>query len=378
MFKHTFDKAFDKVLFDNKLAPSGSFFQKKDKWKKLRKAAALFCSLLFHVLLLIILSYRLDNLYKIRMDLAGPKSMQFVNFFPTQPNPIPKSVTQRKSTAQPLQQKSFISRFNKNIIAINKRVLPTATASTKQVELKKDFIRKQKPKKKIKYEEKKVFEDSLEIKVKKIFYDDNAAREMSSLNKADVIITVNLPIGNRAPNSKFMLSGSIKPGIKKAFLTVNEKTNRLQMNSENFSIMVTLKKGINNFTVLALTKKGGVGKKSFKVLFLPVKEGPAIFLTSPKNGLEGVETGQVLWVEGTVSDPAVTKATLLLNEIAIPLKVKNGYFRRKIITPNNRINTFQVLAIGRNGISGYSAQHTVLAGYSAQTPSRENVNPRPY
>jgi hypothetical protein len=98
-----------------------------------------------------------------------------------------------------------------------------------------------------------------------------------------------------------------------------------------------------------------------------------VVLESPQNGKQGVREGDPVIVSGTIDDRSVTRATLLLNGIPIKLKVIDGRFTKKVFMPNTRITTFRVMAQNKNSPPGYSALHTILAGYDIDI-----VNPRPY
>jgi hypothetical protein len=383
------------------LSPSQQIADNIARRRKLGKAerlAAFLCSILFHFLLFIILTFSLSSLYKVKVNL-DTNAVQILNLappeervHPPQPKPELKSKPKPKSRPkfkpkpihsrkpEPIQRvarKKLIIPQPNDVLAIKKEVISPVNKWEKQFQREEEIRRETEVQKKITYQERMAYLKSSPIIQKKLSYVDKLTTKMTITDPkvagAEIFITVNLPVGNKSSKRQFLLTGSIRPKIRKAFLTVNDDTRPLKLNSESFRVLVTLKKGLNKFTILAMTKKGGVGSKSFQLLFSPTRMGPIVTLTSPQNGQQGFKAGQAIWVEGTVSDPTVTNATLFLNEIPIKMKVRNGSFKKKVFLPDNKINTFRVMAIGADGIPGHSAKHTVLAGYDIDIN-----NPRPY
>jgi len=87
-----------------------------------------------------------------------------------------------------------------------------------------------------------------------------------------------------------------------------------------------------------------------------------IVLTKPENGRENAKAGEAIYVEGIVKDKTVKEAHLLMNNQAIPLKVSQGHFRKKITLPDSNVATFRVFATGVNGAICYSSLNTVSLG----------------
>ncbi len=140
-----------------------------------------------------------------------------------------------------------------------------------------------------------------------------------------------------------------------------------------FSTKISMNEGINRIDVMGYNSSGGIGQLSTKILFKPRIPVPAIRLLSPQNGQQGIREGDVILVQGTVSDRKISQVTLLLNNIPIKIKVKNGVFRRKIFMPRGRVITFRIMATNKKGGVGYSPMHTILSGYEIDI-----INPRPY
>jgi len=200
------------------------------------------------------------------------------------------------------------------------------------------------------------------------------SEQAGGTSDSDIPLEVNLPEGNVTNQQLYKLTGSIDPEIKMAFITVNDVTQLVTVVDGTFEAEIALVKGINKVTVLAFNSKGGIARKAYQIYFTPPAGGvPVIKLESPENGRQGAKEGDPIVVSGTISDPTITEATLLLNRVPIKLKVENGRFRRKIFLPAGRINTFRVMAKNKNGVVGYSALHTVLSGYDIDV-----LNPRPF
>ena len=140
-----------------------------------------------------------------------------------------------------------------------------------------------------------------------------------------------------------------------------------------FVAKIAMAEGINNINVLAFSPKGEIGNKGFKILFRPRKAVPLINLLSPQNGKQGLREGDMIMVRGTINDKTIKRATLILNNTSIRMKVVNGVFQHKIFLPGSRVNTFRISATGKHNTTGYSPLHTVLIGADFDIN-----NPRPY
>ncbi len=187
------------------------------------------------------------------------------------------------------------------------------------------------------------------------------------------VITTQLPSGNITNETLYRLKGEIGGSAKQAFITLNEVTQLVSVVNGIFEVEVAMIKGINKISILAFDSSGNVGKQEVKILYNPPPGVPLVVLESPRNGKQGVKDGDPVIVAGTIDDSSITRAILLLNGIPIKLKVVNGRFKRKIFMPKTRITTFRVMAQNKNSPPGYSAMHTILAGYDIDI-----INPRPY
>ncbi len=186
-------------------------------------------------------------------------------------------------------------------------------------------------------------------------------------------IEFNLPPGLVTDQQLYNLTGTVRPGAKTAFLTVNDTTQLVNVTNGNFQAEVALLKGVNNIKLQAFNNSGEMAAKSAKLLLATPTAIPFIKLETPENGRQGAKEGDLIIVEGTVNDLTIKQAVLLLNQVPIKLKIKNGRFRRKIFLPPTRITTFRITAKNEAGVMGYSALHTVLSGYEIDIS-----NPRPY
>jgi len=92
----------------------------------------------------------------------------------------------------------------------------------------------------------------------------------------------------------------------------------------------------------------------------PPQGVPIIILESPEDGIQRAKAGDPVIVEGRTDDQWLKEATLLLNRVPIPIKVKEGHFKLEILLPETRVTTFRIMARGRNGQTGYSSLHTVF------------------
>jgi hypothetical protein len=196
----------------------------------------------------------------------------------------------------------------------------------------------------------------------------------NSTGGSGVEIEVDLPAGSSTGQQLYLLTGNTDADVKTAFLTVNGTTQLVNVVGGSFVAEVALANGTNGLSITAFNGQGKMGVKSFQLIFTPPKGGiPVIRLQSPKNGRQGVKQGEAIIVEGTINDPSITKATLLLNRTPIPLEVKNGHFQKRINLPAGTIFLFRVMAQNQNGVRGFSPAHTVLAGSDIDI-----LNPRPY
>lgn len=272
----------------------------------------------------------------------------------------------------------FRPKIDNNILALTKIFVPQTDKWDKQANTERQDHRQVELTKKVTYQQRLTYADPVTAIRKKIFYEDKTTI-ISRKDEAEVIISVNLPVENKATDRIFILSGRIHPDAKSAFITVNDNTQSLKLYSdEYFVIMTNLKRGLNKFSIVALTHQGKMGVKTFKLLYSPPINQPIVVLYSPENGQQGIEAGETVLVKGITNDQSITEATLYLNKIPIDLEVKKGEFTREIQAPDNKINTFQVRVLGKKGVYGYSAQHTVLTGYGYEIPVVLNENPRPY
>ncbi len=187
------------------------------------------------------------------------------------------------------------------------------------------------------------------------------------------VIKTDLPSGNITDETLYRLRGEVDGNVKQAFITVNDVTQLVAIVNGKFDVEVAMVKGINQISILAFDSSGNIGKQNLKLLYNPPPGVPLVQLESPRNGKQGVKEGDPIIVSGSIDNRAITRATLLLNGIPIKLKVLNGRFKKKIFMPNTRITTFRVMAQNKNSPPGYSALHTILAGYDIDI-----VNPRPY
>lgn len=201
-----------------------------------------------------------------------------------------------------------------------------------------------------------------------------AEESTAGSRNSKVEIEANLPPGNVTNRQLYKLTGRIDADVKTAFLTINNITQLVSVVDGMYVAEVALAQGVNNLSIMAFNGRGGMGSKSFKLLFNAPRGGmPTIHLQSPENGRQGVKLGETIMVEGTIDDPNITKATLLLNQIPIPMKVKNGRFRKKIVLPEGTVFVFRVMAKNQSGVRAFSPAHTVLSTYDIDI-----LNPRPY
>jgi hypothetical protein len=197
---------------------------------------------------------------------------------------------------------------------------------------------------------------------------------LSGTEEAEVKIEADLPSGNITNSQLYRLIGTIDSDVKTAFLTVNDVTQLITVVDGTFVAEIALAEGTNDINIMAFNSRGKVGRKSFKLLFnAPVKGIPVIRLDSPENGRQGVKQGETIIVEGTIDDPSINSATLLLNQTPIPLTVKNGRFHKRVILPGGTIFVFRVMAQNKDGVRAFSPAHTVLSTYDIDI-----LNPRPY
>ncbi len=196
----------------------------------------------------------------------------------------------------------------------------------------------------------------------------------SGSDASEVKIEANLPSGNITNRQLYRLIGSVGSDVATVFVTINDITQLVTVIDGTFIAEVALSKGVNNLKVMAFNGKGRIGNKTFQLIFNPPRGGiPTIYLESPENGRQGVKFGEPVLVEGTIDDLNIIKATLLINQTPIPLKVKNGHFRKEVTLPKGKIFVFRVMAKNKNGTRGFSPAHTVLS-----THDIDILNPRPY
>lgn len=229
--------------------------------------------------------------------------------------------------------------------------------------------------KKLAYKTDKTTQPILKKEVeKKISALDSLPNPEKKLTESGTIeIKANLPSGYITKEALYTLRGEIGSDVKRAFVTINDVTQMVTVKDGVFVAKVAMVEGINQVNVLAFSSKGEIGNKAYKILFQPQKAIPYIRLLAPENGLLGLREGDKVLVSGIINDKTIKHATLLLNNVQIKIKVKDGKFRHKIFLPGSRVNTFRISATGRNGMTGYSNMHTILIGADFDIN-----NPRPY
>ncbi len=378
------------------------------KREKRGKRIAFLKSLFSHLVLFFILLFVLPQITPLKLRLINAaKVITIFNLFPEKKAffPIEKqflpvekpSVSEKKPSVPEEKPSSFIPdskreipqnyrmrnvpmpKIDYNILALREVVIPQTDKWEKKTDAKRQDHRRTALTKKIAYQQRSSYEATEMAFRKKIFYEDKT-NDLSRKDETEVIITVNLPVENKATDRRFVLSGRVRPNVESAILTINDDNAKiLRLYSEEYFVTVaTLSKGLNKFTIVVLTHEGKMGVKTFQLLYQPPLNAPVIVLYSPENGQQGVKAGDTILVEGLISDQNIKTATLYLNKTPINLMVTNGEFKTEVQAPNNKITTLQVRALGKKGVYGYSAQHTVLTGYGYEIPVMHGKNPRPY
>ncbi len=191
--------------------------------------------------------------------------------------------------------------------------------------------------------------------------------------KNATVIDIDLPSGNTTSDTLYRLTGEIGGDVKKAFVTINDITQLVEVVNGSFEVEIAMVKGINEISVFAFNARGSVGKREVKIFYNPPPGVPMVRLDTPENGKQGVKEGDPIIVSGNIDDTSIAQATLYLNGIPIKIRVENGRFEKKVFMPNSRITTFRIMAQTKNSPPGYSSMHTILSGYDIDI-----LNPRPY
>ncbi|HEX9860676.1 MAG TPA: hypothetical protein VGB23_05685, partial [Nitrospirota bacterium] len=164
-----------------------------------------------------------------------------------------------------------------------------------------------------------------------------------------------------------LVSGMVSdPRSKKATLTVNDDSRVISVLGGKFEAAVALREGKNTITVMSFDPDGNVGKDSVTVVYKAPESKFAVSIAEPRNGqVFDVSKGNTVKVRGTVDDPRITRARMILNGSPKDIVVKSGRFTQEVALTQEQ-NTVVVEAAGLDGRT--SSSRTVRFGTMNITP----------
>jgi tetratricopeptide (TPR) repeat protein len=149
-----------------------------------------------------------------------------------------------------------------------------------------------------------------------------------------------------------VVSGTVSDhNVRKATLTINNDSKVISVTDGKFEAAVGLTEGKNVITVMAFDKDGNPGKDSVTVNFR-LSSGPVpVAITEPKDGqIFDVSQSNIIKVRGTVGDPSVKKAQMILNGRPKDIVVKDGRFSQEVAITQEK-NTVAVEVEDQDGVS---------------------------
>ncbi len=137
--------------------------------------------------------------------------------------------------------------------------------------------------------------------------------------------------------------------VRNATLTVDNNSQVISVENGRFEATFSLSKGRNTVTVMAFDSDGNVGKDSITLDYSGSSEGAPVNIIYPRDGqVFDVSENCVVTVKGTVGDPDISRAKLILNGNPMDIVVNRGYFEQKVALMEEQ-NTIQIEAVNRRG-----------------------------
>jgi len=177
------------------------------------------------------------------------------------------------------------------------------------------------------------------------------------LDTTAAVITIDSPASGSVVNKAGIeVSGTVDdPAVTSVNVTLNGGTPQaVSVVAGSFSTVITLEAGANTIAVAATDTAGNSSSNTVQATLDTTK--PRVTITSPANQLLTKLTS--LDVTGTISDTAITTATLLLNGVSQSVTVTNGSFT-KTVTLSSGVNTIEVTATDIASNTGTSGEITV-------------------
>ncbi len=142
--------------------------------------------------------------------------------------------------------------------------------------------------------------------------------------------------------------------VGNATLTVNNNSQVISVENGRFEATFSLSRGRNTVTVMAFDPDGNVGKDSITLDYSGSSEGAPVNVIYPKDGqVFDVSENCVITVKGTIGDPDVSRAKLILNGNPMDIVVNRGYFEQKVALMEEQ-NTIQIEAVNSRGQTTHS------------------------
>ncbi|MFC2003424.1 Ig-like domain-containing protein, partial [Chloroflexota bacterium] len=198
-----------------------------------------------------------------------------------------------------------------------------------------------------------------------------------TLDTTAPVVTVESPISGAVVNAPgITVSGVVDdPNVTSVTLTLNGGPQSIMVVGRTFSQNITLAPGSNTINVVATDATSNTSSGSSITVSLDTSK-PGVTITTPSNRLLTNTAGQT--VAGTVSDPAITSASLYLNGSSQSISVAPDGSFSKLVTLNPGANTIEVRAtdavsnIGTSGVVSVtldSTLPTITIGLSDPTDS---------
>ena len=181
-------------------------------------------------------------------------------------------------------------------------------------------------------------------------------------------VSIDRPTSGSSVNTAgVVVTGRIDdPGVTSALLILNGAAPRqIPVVGGTFSQNITLVPGVNNILVIATDAAGNTSPSTSPTTVDFDNTKPRVTITSPTNRAVVKVAGQT--VTGTVEDPSITQATLLVNGVGSTVSVApNGSFS-KTVQLQEGANTIEVTATDAAMNTGTSGAITVTMDITKPT-----------
>ncbi|MBI5206291.1 MAG: hypothetical protein HY934_00705 [Candidatus Firestonebacteria bacterium] len=174
-------------------------------------------------------------------------------------------------------------------------------------------------------------------------------------------ITIASPASPTVSTPKQSISGIIDDvKVRNVIISVDGKTRIVEVENGYFNVDLDLKEGKNVIMVKCEDSKGVVRTDRVELNYNPFKEAvPKVNIIYPPDGeVVNLITNPIIKIRGTVTDPTITKAKLISNNIATDIIVENGEFSHEVML-QAETNSYVVQVTNSEGKIGLSEPITI-------------------